>query len=65
VVEKELDEEAEVLTVDLVGVPVHLEHGQTLLPGLDNSQSIVVNTPGKKSGENTELVINFTQDNKL
>jgi hypothetical protein len=36
VVEKELDEEAEVLTVDLVGVPVHLEHGQTLLPGIDN-----------------------------
>ncbi len=49
-VEKELDKQAEVLTVDLVGVPVHLEHGQTLLPGIDNGQSIV-NTRGRKSGK--------------
>ena len=53
-VEKELDEQAEVLTVDLVGVPVHLEHGQTLLPGIDNSQSIV-NMRGEKIRENKSL----------
>ena len=32
VVEEQLDEQAEVLTVDLVGVPVHLEHGHAVLP---------------------------------
>ena len=32
VVEEQLDEQAEVLTVDLVGVAVHLEHGHAVLP---------------------------------
>ena len=32
VVEEQLDEQAEVLTVDLVGVPVHLKHGHAVLP---------------------------------
>jgi hypothetical protein len=31
VVEKELDQEAKVLTVDLVRVSVHLEHGEIVL----------------------------------
>ncbi len=31
VIEKELDQEAKVLTVDLVRVSVHLEHGEIVL----------------------------------
>ena len=39
VVQEQLDEQAEVLTVDLVRVPVHLEHGQPLFPTRIKTQS--------------------------